>query len=256
MKKKEESDLKLDIDELDRLLIDGYKIYQVIFNDYEDVKTHTNFDLEKYFNKSVANYTKWNDKCYDIIKRLPRLHYLFHFVKPKRPVGIRVFNLPDRLSNTKTFIEYQLYALEDIILSLEEGESLALRKEIAEREHQADILYKITYSSHTRKIKINNLVIHTPDFNSENDIFFNYVIKNAGRPIPFDELESISGDKINKRLIHIVRDLGFTGNLKKIFFPVVSKNKVMFVNPITKQYAHKHDLPVLNFKSIVRKSEK
>jgi hypothetical protein len=47
-----------------------------------------------------------------------------------------------------------------------------------------------------------------------------------------------------------VRDLGFKDEIKKVFFPVVKLDAVMFINPITRKYAVENDLPIINFRQI------
>lgn len=250
------NNLRLKINTLDQLLISGLGIYNNLFNDYKDKSREEGFTVPEYQEKSLKEYYSWKKECVGILETLPRLHYLYHFVKPERPVGIHVIGLPDGLSNYKTYLEYQLVALEEIILRLEDDENLALRKEIADKEYQADILYQITYSTYTREIKLNNILIHKPDFDRENDRCFDFISKNANRKLTKQEIEEANGEPLKKELKHIVRDLGFTGDLVKVFFSGLSNEKIMFTNPITKQFAFKHDLPNLNLQNLRRNSEK
>ena len=241
---------------MDQLLISGLGIYNNFLSDYKDKSGKDGFVLSEYTDIAVAGYKIWNNSCLEILTSLPRLHYSYHFRKPRRPVGIHAMGLPDDLSNYHTYFEYQLFALEEIILRLEEDENLALRKEIADKEYQADILYQITYSSYTREIKLNNILLHKPDFDRENERCFDYIFKNANKIITKQELEKANGEQLKKELKYIVRDLGFTGDLIKVFFSGLSNQKVMFTNPITKQFAFKHDLPILNLQNLQRNSEK
>jgi len=247
------SDLRKWVDELDGLLVSGTVKYRRMYADYNTESKVEGFDLEKYKIDGSKEWDEWADKCVSILDKLPRKHYLFHFVQP-RSDGMMRTGIPVALGGRLVTFEYQLYALEDIILGLEENEGLALRKEIADKEYQADVLYKVTRIDHSRKVRINNIVLHASNYDSENDNFMAYVIANPGRPIPRTELEQACGT-LTKRLDHIIRDLGFTGNLAKVFFPVKTKNEVMFVNPITKQYAFKNELPALNFIEIGRASK-
>lgn len=256
MKQIDASEIEKIITELDTLLIDGFNRFQVLTKDYHDRAPKPNFNLEEYTEEKLANINEWYPLVYKILNDNFQLkHHLFHFVKPKVPAGLGIVGLPDQIGNLSIRLEHYLYALEDIILRLEELKNLAIRQEIAEKESQADVLYKITYSEYTRLIKINNIVLGKPDFGSENDICFNYLYLNPNRPIPIQELEKANDKTLKKRLSDIVRDLGFTGKFKTVFFPVIEKNKIMFTNPITKPFAQKHDLPALDFSKIGRQME-
>lgn len=176
-------DLRHKIDDLDRLLVVGTNQYRQMFNDYNDLNKLDNFNLDEYSKPTLESWEKWSSECVKVLDSLPRKHYLFHFVQPKTETKC-FFGLPDNLSSNKILFMYQLYALEDIVLGLEESESLALRKEIADKEYQADIVYKITYLEHSREVRVNNIVLHTSNYESENDRFIAYVVAYPGRPIP------------------------------------------------------------------------
>lgn len=244
------NDLRLKINTLDQLLISGLGIYNNLFTDYAGKRNIEGFVESEYQQASLVEYHAWNEDCLGILTSLPRLHYSYHFRKPKRPVGIYAVGLPDELSNYKIYLEYQLIALEEIILRLEEDENLALRKEIADKEYQADILYQITYSDHTREIKLNNILIHRPDFDRINERCFDYIYKHPNEIISKSKLEEVNDEKITKELKDIVRELGFDTNLTKLFFSGLSNQKLIFTNPITKQFSFKHDLPELDLRKI------
>lgn len=255
MKQIDASEIEKIIAELDTLLIDGFNRYQVFTKDYHDRAPKPDFNLEKYTEEKLANINEWYPQVYKILHdSFPLKHHLFHFINPKVP-SLSVIGLPNQIGNLSIKLEYYLYALEDIILRLEELKNLAIRQEIAEKESQADVLYKIGYSDHTREVKLNNIVLTKTDFDSENDNCFSYIYSNPNRPIGIEEIEQAIGNKVKKRLVHVLRDLGFVNELKIVFFPVATKNQIMFVNPITKQYAHNKNLPPINFKKIGRQSK-
>lgn len=163
--------------------------------------------------------------------------------------------VPVNLSNVLISFEYYLYALEDIILRLEEKKNLVVRQEIAEKESQADIIYKITYSEHTREIKLNNLILAKLQSDSKNVNFFEYIFSHQNTPVYVSEIEEHTAYSLTDNIHDILRDLGFKGNVRKIFFPIATKAKVMFVNPITKQYAIKNDLPIIELPKTTRQNE-
>lgn len=74
-----------------------------------------------------------------------------------------------------------------------------------------------------------------PDFDSENDNFFNFIYNNPNKKINIPEIEASIG-ALRKRPINILADLGFTGDIKKMFFPAVSNKAIEFINPITEKY--------------------
>ena len=102
------------------------------------------------------------------------------------------------------------------------------------------ILYRLEYSSLVR-----NLIIHTssnayllkkPDFQSENDIFMDFIIGKVNQRLTMKEIENQTKHKFNKTLHQIVNDLGFTSALREVFFPNISKNGIEFRNNITEEY--------------------
>ncbi|MFA6047764.1 MAG: hypothetical protein WCV59_02735 [Parcubacteria group bacterium] len=72
-----------------------------------------------------------------------------------------------------------------------------------------------------------------PNFESENDHFFNYVFCNPNRLIRRDEIEKNEKATIGKDFHHILNDLGFNNEIRKLFFEV-SMNAVKFRNFIPK----------------------
>lgn len=242
------------ISQLDTLLYNGYLLKTHTVDNWRQLANTLNQpDVNQYKKNYEDKINEWLRSVADIlVNSFNEKHLYFHFINTKKGLS---FTSSDPLAHLNDAFDRHLFALEEIILRLEEKQNLSVRQKIAEKEYQSDILYSITYSDHTREIKLNNIVLKKPDFNSENDNCFNFICQNAGRPIGIAELEEATGSKLNKRLAHIVRDLGFKKELKDIFFPVVTKDQVMFVNPITKQYALKHDLPAINFTKIGRKSK-
>lgn len=94
-----------------------------------------------------------------------------------------------------------------------------------------DPVYRISYSSITRNIVVNNFLLKRPDFDSENERFFTYVFSNPNKLITVKELNE-NYIELKKTTHKIIENLGFTGDLKKIFFDV-SKTSVKFRNPVT-----------------------
>lgn len=90
--------------------------------------------------------------------------------------------------------------------------------------------------------KSNKIYIITPDDricihnfkpNSLSEKMFEYIITHVDEVIDVKNIEfETSGYKKSRNLGDDVRALGFNKNLKKIFFPTCSANKVVFQNPV------------------------
>jgi hypothetical protein len=99
--------------------------------------------------------------------------------------------------------------------------------------HSADdVLYEVTL--HNREIRVNGFRLSRPNFNSENELVFEYLFRNANRRVDLTEIEATVGRPLAKKLREVVRDLGFRDELKEMFFPGISKTAIVFVNPVTK----------------------
>ena len=96
------------------------------------------------------------------------------------------------------------------------------------------MVYEIKLTT-SREILLNNLVLARPEFGSENEIVFRYLFDNPNRPVKLDELQKRMGDQAIKKTLHkIVENLGFQGDLKDAFFSV-TKDSILFRNPIRKE---------------------
>lgn len=84
-----------------------------------------------------------------------------------------------------------------------------------------------------------------PNLNSENDNFFQFVYDHPNEKLSLTKIEEGVHGKLTKRIINIVCDLGFTGDIKKLFFPAVSDTAVTFMNPISKKYLKDNKLSKL-----------
>lgn len=102
------------------------------------------------------------------------------------------------------------------------------------KQKNNEIAYEVTYNEKDRKILINNFLLAKVDFDSVNEWVFSYLYKNIGKKIAKDKLEKERGEKIKKSLHDIVKDLGFTGDLKTLFFQA-SEKSIKFTKTITFQ---------------------
>lgn len=95
-------------------------------------------------------------------------------------------------------------------------------------------IYWIEYSERSRRVMLNGeKQLARLNFNSTNELVFDYLYRNQGRRMTVEELEAKAlKESLNKTLHAIVRDLGFTGVLAQLFFDV-SKSAIRFNNHIT-----------------------
>ena len=95
-----------------------------------------------------------------------------------------------------------------------------------------EIILRFVYEN--RKVKVNNIVIANPHFDSENDYFALFISSHPGGKITRSEFEKYKTSKMNKKFDQIITDLGFKGNIKKLFFPNISIKAVEFKSLITR----------------------
>lgn len=118
------------------------------------------------------------------------------------------------------------------------------------QDSSSEIIHRITFNK-AREIQIDDeILISRPDFDSENERIFTYVYENPNRRISKTEIEDHYREPITKSLNKVVENLGFTGDLRKVFFDV-SKNSIRFKNPVTKQELEQFGITSLE---ITRKS--
>ncbi len=98
-------------------------------------------------------------------------------------------------------------------------------------EKEKTTILKISYDNH--KLKINEIVIAKPHFESENDYFATYITNNPGGKLTSLEFTKFKRDKMIKKFDQIINDLGFKKNMKKLFFPNISIKAVEFKNQVT-----------------------
>jgi hypothetical protein len=99
---------------------------------------------------------------------------------------------------------------------------------LEEKENSA--VLKMSYNNH--KLKINEIVIARPHFDSENDHFAMYITTNSNNKLTSAEFKKFNGGIMTKKFDQIINDLGFKGNIKKLFFPNISTKAVEFKNQI------------------------
>ena len=81
-----------------------------------------------------------------------------------------------------------------------------------------------------RQVVLNNtFILSTPNFNSENESFIEYVITHPNETLKREAMQSDLKVKFKKSFHSILGDLGFKGEIRKLFFDA-SKTAVQFKN--------------------------
>jgi hypothetical protein len=78
----------------------------------------------------------------------------------------------------------------------------------------------------------NTFLLSSPNFNGENANFIEYVINTPDKKLSKTDFEKNNGSKPKKNFSQILTDLGFKGEIRKIFFDV-SKTAVQFRNYVS-----------------------
>jgi hypothetical protein len=177
-----------------------------------------------------------DDLC-DIFKKLERDEKLFKIVQHSYPNHYR-YGWNDQnpyflITLKDTFNDWvKTYAKQLSDKEIDQQRKIALSAKVPAVEPEP--MLKITYTN-GREIFLNNIfLIGKPDFNGENDLVFSYLFKNPNKPFTKNEIERVIGEALQKSLHKIVENLGFGGDLKKVFFSV-SKDSIQFNNPISKK---------------------
>lgn len=86
-----------------------------------------------------------------------------------------------------------------------------------------------------------------PYFEGENATVMEYLIDNPNKKITRKMIGAETDVSIGKSFHKIVENLGFTPDLKKIFFKI-SQSSLYFRNPVTEGEFEKLDIPRLEIK--------
>lgn len=166
---------------------------------------------------------------YDLYECLLKLQKDYLVVKEIFPNFMFVY--PYSPQDPYPYSGYNEYNMWEV--SLEENfpkwaEEFLFKRKKKEESLKAEILYTAD-----RNIILNNqFLIAKPNFNSENDLIFNFLFRHPYQSFSRKEIESEIGIKLFKDFDKIVENLGFKKDLRRIFFDV-SKDKISFRNPVT-----------------------
>jgi hypothetical protein len=117
------------------------------------------------------------------------------------------------------------------------AEQVSLLRQLVKQQKSIDVkdskrTLTITYTK-SRQVLLNDIFqLAQPTFNGENDLVFGFLVQNANKPFSKRYLEDQLKIKITKPFHKIIENLGFRGDLARVFFSV-SKNDICFKNPVT-----------------------
>ena len=99
-----------------------------------------------------------------------------------------------------------------------------------------EIAFVVKYKPQiSRYIFINLHYLSRPHFTKEISSFIEYIITNPNKDITSDEIRDVVKIELKKGMDDVLRDIGFRGDLAKIFFRKMTNSVVHFVNPVYKK---------------------
>lgn len=109
------------------------------------------------------------------------------------------------------------------------------------------IVYEIKFDDYTRQLSINNILLSTPDFDKNGHKLIRYLFQHQNEKLKTATVIKEANLDNTREISGILRDLKFTGNLKKLFINS-SKQSLQFLNPITQEMLDKSNLKILSIK--------
>lgn len=111
------------------------------------------------------------------------------------------------------------------------------------KNNESEILYEIKYTENG-EIFLNNFLFTKVQVGGENEMVFRYLFKNPNKEITKKTFEKATGEQIGKTFYKIVENLGFSGNIRKVFFRV-SERCILFRNPVKREDLNKLNIAPL-----------
>lgn len=216
------------------LINQGYKIIDKYFEKYKKQRANKNFNDLKFLIKFDDVSISWEKSVVKVLKTFNKSVYLIKF---KNPIDIKPSKGSYITENSENKLSAQLRVLRDILTEAEHNQS---------KPTPTNNVYWIEYTIN-REILLNGKILCRPHPDSPNENLFNYLFNHPNQVIELKKIEESEGrDDISNNIHQKIRDLKFTGNLKKIFFPIVTKQTIQFSNPISQKYLTDNHLPHLS----------
>lgn len=100
--------------------------------------------------------------------------------------------------------------------------------------NDSSIIYEISYREDVGVVINEFFQLSNPDFNNENRAVIEYLIKHPNKMVTIKEIQNNEDILIGKPIYKILENLGFTNDLRKIFFKK-AKGFIFFRNPVYKK---------------------
>lgn len=168
-------------------------------------------------------------------------HVIYEAREPGNIAG--KFMMPDE-SYLDRIKESTVTVLEDLILESSNFDS-DVNEGTRERTLDGDVHYLVKYEN--RNIFVNGILLGKTRLDSVPDNVFQYIYDHPGEKVTRDKLQKDLNIKINRKLTDIISDLGFKGDLREVFFPGISKSKLIFVRSVTYDEVRSKNLPLISF---------
>ena len=153
------------------------------------------------------------------------------FAGPILGQNVRVYVNIQRFNEFKPKV-IEAYKAREALAAVKQGKPASGRDDGSVKRDK-EVIYEVRFTQ-SREILINDFLLTKLDFDRENDLVFDYLYQNPNKTISTTELEKpLGGTPLKKPLHKIVENLGFTRELKKVFFNI-SKDSIRFRNPIRK----------------------
>lgn len=262
---KTSEDDKIDISDLKNTLDSTSHGYYLIYTILDmNIIGYEKEKLDKFLfyyikNFSENNLNKKNKRYHDIKENIIEICKFLkpHFKKHMHPTPIIISEISDLISSKskmrffesllylkkKKYIDINSYDFFNIEISFNKSPYEILAMEIHSlgfdiqgldlKEILNDIAFIVSYDDKIDRVSIydnvnnNKYYIKRFSYDSPNSLIFKFLQNNQEEPISKENIEEELKIEIKKDLSEVVRDLGFDGILRTIFFNV-SKSKITF----------------------------
>ncbi len=113
---------------------------------------------------------------------------------------------------------------------------LESKKGLLQEDNKNSYDYIVDYNEMSCEIIMNGkYLLARMNLNSSPERIFNYIFNNSGKRITKDMIEDNIKEKVTRHFSKILSDLGFKKEIKKLFFPSISRDTVQFINPVDRE---------------------
>lgn len=97
-------------------------------------------------------------------------------------------------------------------------------------------------------VYINDMKLSQMYAGRDMEVIFKYIFSHPNLILSRKVIEDATGVIIKSSLVDKMRDLGFKGKLKKVFFPILSEDRVHFINKVSVSDSIQRHLSLVSFK--------